>query len=440
MPVFALADCNNFYVSCERVFAPQLRGKPVVVLSNNDGCVIARSNEAKAMGIAMGEPAFKREAFYKRHGVHIYSSNYALYGDMSARVMRTLSRFAPEIEIYSIDEAFLGLDGMERCALGNAGQDLAGYCRDIRRVVGQWTGIPVSIGIGPTKTLAKLANRIAKKQPGHRGVYRIPQPASGGEPWNPRIPLCDTLLEQIAVEDVWGVGRRYAKMLAAYGIRNARQLRDADRDWVRKKMTVQGLHTQLELRGISCIPMEDAPPPKKAVVSSRSFGRPVNNKSELFEAVAAYAARCAEKLRDQRGLAAQVTVFIMTNPHKNEPQYAAQESAALAVPGDYTPDIVRLAHGCLERLYKKGYNYKKAGVMLTGIRAAATAQHSLLDPGPETSARQTALMRTLDNVNAKWGRDTLQLAAAGLGRPWQMRQLRKSKRFTTSWLEIPLVG
>ncbi len=423
MTIFGLADCNNFYASCERVFNPALAAAPVVVLSNNDGCVIARSNEAKALGIAMGEPAFKREPFFRRHNVHVFSSNYALYGDMSNRVMRTLARFTPEMEVYSIDEAFLDFTGMPA--------DLEAYVREVRRTVGQWTGIPVSIGLGPTKTLAKIANRFAKKHPDTGGVFDLATRMRD-------TSFVDSVLDQVEVNDVWGVGRRYSKMLARHGVFTARQLRDLDTDFVRKKMTVAGLHTVLELRGVSCIPMEQAPPPKKAIVSSRSFGRPVTSLQEMREAVAAYVSRALEKLRKQGGVAGHLTVFLMTNPHKPGPQYANSHTARMPVPNADTRRWIALALHCVQRIYKDGYSYKKAGVMLTDIEAGNTRQLSLLAE-PQVEEQGRALMGVLDSVNAKWGRGSLQYAAAGLGRPWTMRQLRKSSRFTTSWQELPIV-
>jgi len=429
--VVALVDCNNFYVSCERVFAPRLAGRPVVVLSNNDGCVIARSNEAKALGIAMGEPAFKRQGFFTRHKVQIFSSNYALYGDMSARVMRTLGHFTPNMEIYSIDEAFLDLSGFER-------EGIAARARRICDTVRQWTGIPVSIGAAPTKTLAKLANRVAKKQPEHGGVFCIDH--APGRPGSPvRSASLDALLDGVDVADVWGVGRRYAAMLARHGIRTARQLRDAPDDWVRRRMTIQGLHTVYELRGIPCIPLEKAPPPRQSVLTSRSFGHGVDTPEQMHEAVAAYAARCAEKLRRENAVASQIMVFVMTNPHRPGPQYVNSVSMALPAATNHTAVIVRAAQTALERIYRPGYVYKKAGVMLSGIESAATRQLSLFDPDAPTAAKGAALMRTLDTINARWGRNTLVCAAAGLGRAWSMRQLRKSACFTTSWQELPLV-
>jgi DNA polymerase V len=429
MPVFALADCNNFYVSCERVFDPALAGVPVVVLSNNDGCVIARSNEAKALGVAMGEPAFKREAFFRANGVRVFSSNYTLYGDMSARVMRTLARFTPGMEVYSIDEAFLSLDGMVP-ALAPSHAD---YAREVRATVRRWTGIPVSIGLGPSKTLAKIANRFAKKEPGHGGVFDLGAAADPG-----------AVLEQVHVSDVWGVGRQYTRLLERSGIRTARQLRDVDRDWARRKMTVVGLQTVLELRGIPCIDLELVPPDKKAIICSRSFGRAVDTLAEMREAVAAYAGRAAEKLRAQGGVASQLMVFLMTNPHKPGPQYANAMTAPLPVATAYTPRLVAHAHGLLEKLWKEGYVYKKAGVMLTGIERAEARQLSLLPlagrgPDPAEERRREQLMQAMDAVNAKWGRGAMQVAAAGLGRPWRMRQSRLSPRYTTSWEEIPVV-
>lgn len=423
--IFALADCNNFYASCERVFDPSLAGKPIVVLSNNDGCVIARSAEAKALGVKMGEPAFKREGFFRSQGIRVFSSNYALYGDLSARVMRTLSRFTPELEIYSIDEAFLDLRAVP-------GQDLDALARDIRATVRRWTGIPVSIGIAPTKTLAKVANRFAKKRAEAGGVLDL-TPLMGSR-------ALDQFLEQVDVADVWGVGRKYSAMLGRHDISNARQLRDLDRDWARRKMTVGGLHTVLELRGVPCLDLESAPPPKKAILCSRSFGRPVDTLAEMREAVAAYSCRAAEKLRKQGGVAGAVMVFLMTNPHKDEPQYANAHTLHMPLATAHTPAFIHAAHQCLARIFRDGFRYKKAGVMLTGIEAEGRRQLSLFDLARDGAPDRAALMQTLDSVNAKWGRGSLQYAAEGLGRPWRMRQLRKSPRYTTCWDEIPEVS
>lgn len=414
-----MVDCNNFYVSCERVFDPSLWGAPVVVLSNNDGCVIARSNEAKTLGIAMGEPAFKRERFFRANGVRVFSSNYALYGDLSRRVMEILATFSPDLEIYSIDEAFLRIDGLPF-------RDALAFARTIRETVTRWSGIPVSVGVAETKTLAKIANRKAKKDTDCEGAYVLPAP--GVER--------DVLLEALDTRDIWGVGRRYATMLAKNGIHTARALRDAPDPFVRRTMTLTGLSTVLELRGKSVLALEDAPPAKKAICSSRSFGRPVTSLAELQESVSAYVSRAAEKLRAQRSVAGRLTVFVQTNPHKDEPQYSNGRDMVLPHPTAHTPTLVRAARELAQGIYRLGYRYKKAGVLLTALEPAEGRQLPLLAAGGDGS---TALMDVLDRANAKWGRGALQVAAAGLGRPWQMRQAHKSPRYTTRWDELPEV-
>lgn len=415
--VYALIDCNNFYASCERVFDPSLIGRPVVVLSNNDGCVIARSAEAKALGVGMGEPAFLREAFYEKHGVAVFSSNYALYGDMSARVMRTLAEFSPRVEIYSIDEAFLHLTT-------TAGVPPLDYGRTIRETVFRWTGIPVSIGLSATKTLAKAANRLAKKTPDLRGLlYLDPETA-------------DSWLERLDAAEVWGVGRRYAAMLRKRGVHDAKALRDLPDWFVKKHMTVTGLALVNELRGNPCIELEEVPPPKKSILCSRSFGRAVSTKRELAESVALYVERAAEKLRVQGAVCGSLMVFIQTNPHKNLPQYQAAKAATLAATTDYTPALIKAAQAALEAIFKPGFVYKKAGVMLSGLERKTGRALSLFDLAAPEGERRARLMTAFDAVNAKWGRGTLSHAAAGLGRAWFMRQQRKSRRFTTDWREL----
>lgn len=417
--LFALVDCNNFYVSCERVFNPALAGRPVVVLSNNDGNVVARSNEAKALGIPFAAPAHECAPLVKRHGVAVFSSNYALYGDMSQRVMSTIAGFAPEVEIYSIDEAFLSLGSL-------AGVDPCAYAGKIRETVRRWTGIPVSIGIAPTKTLAKLANRLAKRDPSQRGVLTL---ELGGE--------LDAILGGVAVEDVWGVGPRHTAMLARHGIRTARALRDADDAFVRKRMTVTGLRTVHELRGRSCIPLDEAAPPKKGIVSSRSFGRPVVELAEISEALSSYTARAAEKLRRQRSAAALLCVFLSTNPFRDDPQYYNVATRRLTVPTANTAELIRHARADLARIYRPGFRYKKTGVFLSEIVPADSRQLDLFaDAGvPEERER---LMAALDAINARMGRGTVYHAAEGVQRPWRMRQARLSRRFTTSWDELPV--
>jgi DNA polymerase V len=419
MPCFALVDCNSFYASCERIFVPALAGRPVVVLSNNDGCVVAQSAEAKSLGIPMGKPAFQCRDLFKRHNVAVFSSNYTLYGDLSSRVMSTLARFTPSLEIYSIDEAFLDLAGMP--------QDVISYSRQIRETVGKWTGIPVSVGIGPTKTLAKVANRTAKKDPAHGGVFDF---ISYPEP--------DALLERFPVEDVWGIGRRYTTMLARHGVTNARQFRDLPRDWVKKKMTVGGLHTQLELRGLPCLSLEEVAPVRKSVVSSRSFGRPVTTIEDMREALAMHVSRAAERLRAARLVANGVTAWLQTNNFiAGEPQYANSAFAGLPLATSHTGDILKIAVKILEKIFRRGFRYKKVGVMLSGLERLGNRQLSLLAPATEPDHGSERLMATMDAINARFGRDTIRLAACGVEQGWKMKQAARSPRYTTAWGELP---
>ncbi len=431
-PVFALVDCNNFYCSCERVFRPDLARRPVVVLSNNDGCVIARSAEAKALGIAMGAPYFKFRSRLERSGTAVFSSNYALYGDMSSRVMSVLSSYTPDMEIYSIDEAFLRLDGL-------AGRRLDAHAQAMRRQVRQWTGIPVSVGIGITKTLAKVASRVCKATPACDGVFDMTR-------YRDSAPAMDRILDSVPVEDVWGVGRRHAARLAARGVFSARQLRDLPDDWVRRHMTVTGLHTVLELRGIPCLELEAAPAPRRTIVSSRSFGHPVEERSDAHEAVADYMTRAAAKLRRESLLAQSVGVFVRTNAFRQEDsQYANFVTDTLERPTDYTPHLLRRAAALLDRIYREGFRYKKVGVMLSGLEPKFGRQGNLLDclPGEaEKDKARDALMQVSDALNARYGRGTVRYAAGGAGeeRRWHMRQAFRSPRYTTTWEELAVVG
>src|SRR5215813_11351401 len=311
--LFALIDCNNFYVSCERVFQPALCSKPVVVLSNNDGCVIARSEEAKALGIPMGIPAFKLADLRQEHPIEVFSSNYTLYGDLSARVMTTLAQWAPAVEVYSIDEAFLDLTGIST-------DDLRIYGQTLRATIHQWTGIPVSIGIGPTKTLAKLANRLAKRSPQAQGVVILTSPLE-----------IEATLAQTPIQDIWGIGPGYTRRLHAHEIRTAIQLRNMTDRWVRQELGIVGLRLVWELRGISCLPLEFCPPPKQSLMVSRSFGRPITTLIEMREAVATYMTRAAEKLRRHQVAAGVLTVFLMTNRFTDEPQYSNSVTMPLPV-------------------------------------------------------------------------------------------------------------
>jgi len=415
MPCFALVDCNNFYVSCERVFNPKLEGIPVIVLSNNDGCAVARSNEAKKLGIKMGTPFFQcKDLLYKNNGKAL-SSNYALYGDMSCRVIQTLQQFTPELEIYSIDEAFLSLNGF-----GN----LTSYAKKIRSTVKQHTGIPVSIGIAPTKTLAKVANKIAKKN--IAGVLDL------------ATENMDSLLESVEVGDIWGVGYRYAAMLNKYGITNARQLRDCDDTFIKKKMTIVGLRTLHELRGESCIALELMPSSKKAIGSSRSFGKPVTDINELLESVSDYVSRAGEKLRQQNSATSAMQVYLSTNPFKNQPQYANAVSCSFPATS-YTPELIRYAQACLKQIYRKGYAYKKTGILLSGFSPANAVQLNLFAEPSQDRASQKAIMSALDSINQKYGTNTVSYASSGISKIWKMLQSLKTPCFTTRWSEIPVV-
>jgi DNA polymerase V len=413
----ALIDCNNFYASCERVFNPQIENKPVVVLSNNDGCIIARSNEAKALGIKMGEPLHECQKLITKHRVHVFSSNFPLYGDMSRRVMEILSTFSPDMEIYSIDEAFLDLDGMP----GN----LTKYGKTIRDTVKRGTHLPVSIGIGPSKTLAKIAGKIAKKVPQHEGVFDISD-------------QIEKSLADIDVGDIWGIGWQYAKLLRRNGILTALDLRNAPDEWVKKHMTIVGLRTVIELRGISCIPLDEAEQPKKAIMCSRSFGRKVYSVNELQEASAAYIARAAEKLREQNSAASFIQVILMEFPFNDGHPKTRICSTAIPVATAYSPDLIRYAKALVKRIYHKGPAYRKVGVMLSGFVQRGQVQMNLFHSSRE-GEKEIALMKTMDEVNQRWGRGTLIHAASGFSRPWWMRQTRRSARFTTSWAELPIV-
>jgi DNA polymerase V len=420
--VCALVDCNNFYVSCERVFNPHVQKKPVVVLSNNDGCIIARSNEVKALGIAMGTPFFKTKHLIKKHQINVFSSNYALYGDMSQRVMNTLSHFTPLLEVYSIDEAFLSLTKLNTSRHREDAQL-------IRRSVERITGIPVSIGIAPTKVLAKLANKYAKRVEAHRGVFDLSD-----------YPHVDALLASTAVDHLWGIGSRYAQFLIKEGIVNAYQLKNADDRWIRNHLTVTGLRIVWELRGRSCIPLEDAPSPKKGICTSRSFGSPVQSLDDLMEAVASYVSRAAEKLRQQKSLASIVLVYLTSGtPGRTAPSFH-EATLNLPVPTAYTPDLIQYARQCLVTLFQDGYRYHKAGVFLTGIVPRNQVQLNLFSEMGSQLTRKKDLMSTMDTINRRWGNRAIFYAASGVQQKgWPMRQAMRSRSFTTRWDDIPVV-
>lgn len=423
MKIFALVDCNNFYVSCERLFRPGLVNRPVVVLSNNDGCVIARSQEAKDIGIPMGAPAFKYKGLFLHHNVTIFSSNYSLYGDISRRVAGTLKTLTPEMEVYSIDESFLEFPPQYLKMLPEIGPE-------IRRKVLKWTGIPVSVGFGPTKTLAKAANRLAKKNPKTNGVFS----------------LCarrdmDRLLSRIPVTGVWGIGRRHGKRLLGRGIKNAQEFKNLPDLWIKKNMAITGLHTALELRGTPCFELETASPPKKTITTSRSFGRPVSSLQEMEESVAAYAARAAEKLREQRCLTGGILVYLTTNRFNNLPQYSNKATHMFPVPTDYTPDLIKTALQGIRKIYKEGFMYKKTSVTLLEICNKYNRQCNLLEMNNNTAAnKRNSLMKLLDTTNSRFGRHTLSYGSEGIGQPWQMNRNHKSPSYTTNWDELPEIS
>jgi DNA polymerase V len=415
--VFALVDCNNFYVSCERVFNPKLAGRPVVVLSNNDGCIVSRSEEAKAIGVKMGAPLYQAQALLDAHNAAIFSSNYALYGDMSRRVVETLEEFTPDIEPYSIDEAFLNLDdegGEEK--LGETG-------REMRRRVERWTGIPVCIGIAETKTLAKVAVEIAKHSERARGVVNLVDPT-----------YLERALARVSIEDVWGIGPNYARRLKAAGIRNALDLRSADAGRWRELTSVMLERVIYELRGVSCLPLELCPPPRRSLTVSRSFGTPVETLAELREAVAFYATRAGEKLRQQKLVANALVVFLSTNRFAGEVLYAPSAAVTLPCATSYTGDLIRYAHRALEQIYRAGHRFKKAGVMLVGLVPAPPVQASLF----VSNERARRLMDALDQINERMGSRVVRYGALGLKKrtDWQTVCDRRSPRCTTRWEEL----
>jgi DNA polymerase V len=424
MNTIALVDVNNFYVSAERVFNPKLEDRPVVVLSNNDGCVVARSAEVKALGVPMAGPWFKLRALAKKHGIVALSSNYALYADMSNRVMSILHEFSPRCEIYSIDECFLDLAGLP----GMPAQ--TGHV--IRNRIRQWVGVPVCVGIASTKTLAKLANHCAKKNlAGDDGVCDFNTMS-----WQE----LDQLFATIEAGEVWGIGRRLATQLQAGSIHTVRQLRDADINQLRSRFGVVMERTVRELRGTPSLAMSDISPPRKQIVSSRSFGRYVTALQELEEAVSSYMGRAAEKLRDQDSVAATVSVYIRTNPHKqDEPLYNPAMSIGLPQPSSDTRLLTAAVLACLKQIYRPGLRYQKAGVVLSDIAPANIVQGDLFAAAPATTARAGRLMTTLDSINRRMGSGTLRLASEGFEQGWQMKRGNRSPAYTTSWDELPVV-
>lgn len=420
--VLALIDCNNFYVSCERVFHAAIQNTPTIVLSNNDGCVVARSNEVKKLGIKMGQPFFEVEALVKQHHIHVFSSNYSLYADMSRRVMSVLAQFSPRQEIYSIDEAWLDLSQL-------ACDDFTELGKTIKARVFQQVGIPVSVGIAFTKSLTKIAHEIVKSDPSYGGVLDLTG-VSDEE--------LDELLAKVDIQDVWGIGPKYALFLSNYGITTAKELKYADEKWIRRYLTVTGARIVLELRGIACMPLEPERPPKQGITCAKTFGREITRYEEMEEAISTYLARAAEKLREQDSLTSRLTIFLRTNSFKRDiEQYANAFTVEFAYPTAFTPDLLKQALVGLKAIYKEGYRYYKAGVSLTHITPQSAVQPDLFgDFSLHEHYRQARLMYIVDALNRIYGHDTLFFAVQGTLRPWKMRQSRLSNHFTTQWDQL----
>lgn len=413
----ALIDCNNFYVSCERVFRPDLRSRPVIVLSNNDGCAVSRSNEAKALGIKMGVPLFKIRDLVREHGIEVFSSNYVLYADMSNRVMSILREYSPMQEVYSIDESFLDLTGFT---------DIEQRAKTMRERVHRETGIPVCVGIGASKTLAKLANFVAKRHPRSQGIFNINALTTS---------QTNSVFKNIPTEEVWGIGRRLTAALNNLGIDTVQQLRDADLASMRKRFGVVMEKTIRELRGEACIELEELAPAKKQIINSRSFGQAVTAIEDIQDALAHFVSNAAKKLRDQNSVAAMLQVFIMTDRFREDrPQYCPSVTIPLTTPTANSMTLQGWALAGLESMYKSGFHYKKAGVILSEICDASLYQGDLFAAAPENPA----LMKALDAINTRYGKGTVKLSQDGSRQSWKMRQERKSPEYTTNWDELPV--
>ncbi|MGP9834119.1 translesion error-prone DNA polymerase V subunit UmuC [Marinobacter sp. NSM] len=424
-PVFALVDCNNFYASCEKLFRPDLRNTPVVVLSNNDGCVVARSKEAKALGIKMGVPVHHIKSEIRRYGIQVFSSNYTLYGDMSRRVMTTLESLAPKVDVYSIDEAFLDLTGIDRVV------SFEEFGREVKNIVYQNIGLPVCVGIAPTRTLAKLANYAAKKYPATEGVVDLTNPERQRR-----------LMARVPVEEVWGAGRKLSARLQAMGIVTALQLADTHLSTLRKQFSVVLERTARELNGVPCVPWEDVPAPKKQIMCSRSFGQPLRTLSDLEEAVTHFATRASEKLRSGEQFAGGLMVFIRTNPFKaTAPQYSRSTSVKLIKPSQDTRVIVQQALTLLRPLYREGFDYAKAGVMLCDLMDGSGVQEDLFEIAAgdvSDRARSERLMAVMDTINRK-SRAKVTMARGAGPSAFVMRRERLSPAYTTNWIDLPNV-
>ena len=413
----ALIDCNSFYVSCERLFNPKIRKKPVVVLSNNDGCIISRSNEAKVLGIKMGEPYFKEKDIIVKNNVQVFSSNYSLYGDISRRVMRTLKRFNSDIEIYSIDEAFLDLSNFPDNEVKNIGHE-------IRNIVLKWTGIPTSIGIAKTKTLSKVANHIAKKK--QSGVTSFIG-----------IENIDSILEKVEINDIWGVGKQLTKFYHKSGIYNAKQLKNVSNTWIKKSSNVLSSRTAMELRGIPCIDLEATSSKRKSCVVSRSFGQRVENFQELKEVIASYSLNASEKIRSESLVTKSITVFIRTSPFQSRfGYYSNSKTIDFPIATNNSIEIVKAAISSLETIFKNGYRYQKAGVMLSRLSDSVDGKNLF---SSEKDKKINSLMKSIDNTNHRYGRSTLSLASAGVHKRWNTRRQHYSKIDTADFYCLPTI-
>jgi len=414
MRSIALIDVNNFYVSCERVFNPKLENKPVVVLSNNDGCAISRSNEAKELGIKMGTPWFKLKEFAKQENVTALSSNYTLYLDMSHRVMTLLSKFSPDQEVYSVDESFLDLTSFKS-------KDLIKYGQQIKTKIKQWSGLPVSIGIGSTKTLSKLANHIAKKNPSFKGVCNL------------NVMDEDTLetwMSHFPVSDVWGVGRSLAPKLNQLGIISVLDLKHADPDYIRQQFSIVLEKTVRELNGVMCIELKDIEEPNKEIIVSRSFGRRVRDKQELIEAVTSYTSRAAERMRKQNSVATSLYIYIRTSPHNDKKQYANGVNIPLFQPSDDTIVLTNAALLGLDYIYREGFDYQKAGITLCNLTSKHKVQGNLF-----SNTISNSRMRVMDTINQRW-KGKLRLGSEGITKEWEMKANFKSRNYTTNWDQL----
>jgi DNA polymerase V len=436
--MFVLVDCNNFYASCERVFDPKLENKPIVVLSNNDGCIVARSNEAKALSIDMGLPYFKIKDILLKHSVAVLSSNYSLYGDMSQRIMRILSGYTDQIEIYSIDEAFLELPNW-------SAKELYEFGLEIKSSIQKQTGIPVSIGIAPTKTLAKIANELAKKDNKRDLVENQTSRFGGvlvlGE--NRTQDQMDKFLESLDVGEVWGVGRKYSKKLKSYNISTALDLKNTDLAWIQKQTNTLGRQMVQELRGEIQFKLDQNPQPKKSIISSRSFGEPISTIEELKEAVSYHASSIAHKLRKQNSLCSHITVFVINNRFQRETYYFGIDSIVTLEPTSYTPEIIKYALAILDKIFKKGIKYKKCGVIansIINIDQDQSEQDLFANSKPESNTKsklqKTRIMQSFDKINAKYGRNSVKMAILGTSKKWEAKSTHRSQRYTTTWAEL----